>query len=265
GAMAWMLGYGALGSGLGLMSGIQGVLTGTLTAYGASMSLAGALMAIGAVSGFVGGLVATGSFKGAAFGALSGAAAAGIGNAFQGSWAGKLGKFRELSRAMAHGISGGVISDVQGGKFGVGGAGDGSTLLVYDSVSAGKGDAYFSWDKGDDLTQWIDDHRALGFRIKVVGHSYGADTAATVVANGHYVDELVTVDPVGWSRPSYGDVAKYSGCWENYNAQGSGWTLNNIIAGFGGAWNSGPARFADYYSVVNKDHAAIWVILYPHL
>lgn len=98
-----------------LGAGIAGVFTGVVGA-----STVGAFTAIvaGAIGGFVGGLIATGSLKGALFGALSGAVAAGIGNHYGASNWRRPGM--EMKRALAHGISGGAISEAQGGKFGEG-------------------------------------------------------------------------------------------------------------------------------------------------
>ena len=135
------------------------------TAWGAgaaagTLSLSGAMAAgaiAGAVSGFASGLIMTGTLKGAltgaAFGALSGAAFGAIGHSF-----GKLnvgvgngiraGKNLYLSTAnfvkliASQGLAGGVMSVIQGGKFGHGFATAGltkaatPTILSFDNVVA---------------------------------------------------------------------------------------------------------------------------------
>jgi hypothetical protein len=96
----------------------------------------------------------------------------------------------------------------------------------------------------------------------VYGHSYGGDTAASVVAAGHPVDTLITVDPVSWFRPSYAAVAANAGTWVDYNATGGGGSLPNFIAGIGGAWNNAPSG---YTSVIGLpyNHAQIMCVVAP--
>ena len=66
----------------------------------------------GAAAGFVGGAIASGSLKGALQGAFSGALFGGIGGA--------LGNAHTAVQVGAHALAGGVISTMQGGKFGHG-------------------------------------------------------------------------------------------------------------------------------------------------
>src|SRR5262249_8306507 len=80
------------------------------------------------------------------------------------------------------------------------------TQYIQDSPSLGA--AYFTWDQRSALASWID---ANGGAVTVVGHSWGAATAATVVAAGHQVESLITVDPVSWLRPDYVAVAANAG------------------------------------------------------
>ncbi|GIX34229.1 MAG: hypothetical protein KatS3mg126_0008 [Lysobacteraceae bacterium] len=84
--------------------------------YGAASSWASGWAASatvsGAVSGFVGGAVASGSVKGGVQGAFSGAVLGGIG----GQYGGRV----TVGRVTASGLAGGVLADLQGGKFGHG-------------------------------------------------------------------------------------------------------------------------------------------------
>jgi len=105
----------------------------------------------------------------------------------------------------------------------------------------------------------IDKQNAAGMNIRVIGHSYGGDTAATVVSRGHHVDVLVTVDPVGLSRPSLDVVAANSGLWINIDSAGGGFSQANIIAYLGGAWDNAPSRYSNRHYRVKLDHADVWM------
>jgi hypothetical protein len=65
----------------------------------------------GAIAGAAGGFVATGSLRGAFTGAVTGAAFGAIGASFETNGAGHIG---------SHALTGGILSDLQGGKFGHG-------------------------------------------------------------------------------------------------------------------------------------------------
>ena len=97
---------------------------GILTA-GASTALQGFLFAT--LGGALSGGIAVGSIEGALWGAFSGAVFFGVGQGFAGSLGegqgvfGSTFKSGELVRAsVAHGLAGGTISEMQGGKFGHG-------------------------------------------------------------------------------------------------------------------------------------------------
>ena len=89
-------------------------------------------------------------------------------------------------------------------------------------------------------------------RIRVVGHSWGADTAARLAARlgeaGRRLDLLVTIDPVGrrvddafLRRVRAGAVR-----WFNVNATGgAAYHPSDTVAWVGGAWNHRPRRYAD--------------------
>ncbi|WP_235357454.1 RHS repeat-associated core domain-containing protein [Arsukibacterium sp. MJ3] len=106
-AIATVITYGAASSWVAGWGATWGAAATASSA--ATLTWAGGAAA-GAMAGFVGGAVATGSLRGAANGAFSGAVFGGIGSAGWGSEA-TLG---------AHALSGGVISDLQGGNFGHG-------------------------------------------------------------------------------------------------------------------------------------------------
>jgi hypothetical protein len=86
--------------------------------FGAASAYFGSVIAGGAAAGFVGGAIATGSLKGALTGAFTGAIFAGIGSAFNAS----SGFFETggLGHIGSHAITGGILSDLQGGNFGHG-------------------------------------------------------------------------------------------------------------------------------------------------
>ena len=101
-----------------------------------------------------------------------------------------------------------------------------------------------------------------GTRIVVVGHSWGADTAAEVVGRlgqqGRPIDMLVTIDPVGngLSRDFMQRVRAGSREWINVNAVGGSPTeTSNIIAGVGGEYGRLPQGFASQHFDAPYTHA----------
>jgi hypothetical protein len=116
---------------------------------------------------------------------------------------------------------------------------------------------YFTWDQASQLTQWGNGVDASGGQITLIGHSYGGDTAASVVANGLKVKTLITLDPVSYIQPNFQQVAANSGQWLNFVATGGGLTLPNAIAGVGGAWNNATQGYATKTTDVSVDHANI--------
>jgi Resolvase, N terminal domain/Alpha/beta hydrolase family len=126
---------------------------------------------------------------------------------------------------------------------------------------------YFTWDNAADLATWGNGVDASGGQITLIGHSYGASTAATVVANGLKVQTLVTLDPVGYLQPNFQQVAADSRQWLNYVAAGGGLTLPNAIAGVGSAWNDTTMGHATSTVNVSLDHGGIesWKMFGPLL
>jgi len=96
-----------------------GAASGWAAGWLAGTSLAGSQIAIGAIAGgitgFVGGGIATGSLRGALKGAFSGAVFGAIGGSFKAYGIENVG-----AQMGIHAVAGGIMSDLQGGKFGHG-------------------------------------------------------------------------------------------------------------------------------------------------
>ena len=140
----------------------------------------------------------------------------------------------------------------------VGGFGDCRNKFVRRMFEAyGKnGDLYFEHYQERALAEWIDESNS-NYSITVIGHSYGGNSAARVVANGYRVHRLITVDPVGRFKPNFKNVAKYSAVWTNYVATGGGINRNNLIARMGGWYGHRPKQYASHHICVDKDHVDI--------
>ena len=128
---------------------------------------------------------------------------------------------------------------------------------------------YFTHDQDDELKKWLNEQgKTYGSdSVGLIGHSWGGDTAATVVAHGAKVGALITIDPVSHFPPNLEDVKANTKNWINVNAnpdkvdraQESG--PGNIIAGLGGAWNDDPKGYADHHYNANINHADAWKVL----
>lgn len=142
----------------------------------------------------------------------------------------------------------------------VGGLFDGAYRPVGDIFDRAKRDAppntqveYVSHDAPSRIRKLIEE-ASPGTRIVVVGHSWGADTAAEVVGRlgrqGHLIDMLVTVDPVGngLSEDFMRRVRAGSREWINVNAVGGSPTeASNLIADAGGRYRRLPQGFASQH------------------
>ncbi|MDC0601904.1 hypothetical protein OAP14_02615 [Aliiglaciecola sp.] len=131
----------------------------------------GTAYGIAAATGFASGYVSTGSLKGALTGAFTSMAFLGVGQATMG--------MHGAVKALAHGVTGGIISDLQGGKFGHG------------FISAGltKG-AQVAGLISDKLIQGIIGSALVGGTIsKITGNKFanGAITAAFQFAMNRFV------------------------------------------------------------------------------
>jgi hypothetical protein len=115
-AVAAVVTYGAptgWAASLGLTNSITMTVLGTTQTFVTGLSLGGYAFA-GAVTGFVSGAIGSGSLKGALRGAFSGAVFGGLG---YGQHAQGWGTATQLG---THALAGGILSDLQGGKFGHG-------------------------------------------------------------------------------------------------------------------------------------------------
>jgi pimeloyl-ACP methyl ester carboxylesterase len=118
--------------------------------------------------------------------------------------------------------------------------------------------AYFDWTQSRAIEDWLKHYP----HSSIVGHSYGGDTAASVVAKGASVTTLVTIDPVSRFRPSFKKVASHCQYWANYLAIGHDRGLRstqvNLVAKFGGHWMHQPKQYCDEHVVSDQhDHMTI--------
>jgi RHS repeat-associated protein len=97
---------------------------GWAAGYWGSALTAGQAFGVAVAGGFAAGAVTTGTLKGGLQGAFSAAAFYGVGSYFEGAkWAknaddaSKLSSIGRTAKIVAHGATGGIVSDVQGGKF----------------------------------------------------------------------------------------------------------------------------------------------------
>jgi pimeloyl-ACP methyl ester carboxylesterase len=135
-----------------------------------------------------------------------------------------------------------------------------SAYVAYLAANPTANVKYFTWDNAADLTAWGNKVDASGGQITLIGHSYGAATAAIVVADGLKVQTLVTLDPVSYLQPNFQTVAANiatGGQWLDFVAAGGGLTLPNVIAGVGSAWNNATQGYATQTTDVGVDHANI--------
>ncbi|RVU33533.1 hypothetical protein EOE67_16075 [Rheinheimera riviphila] len=137
----------------------------------------------------------------------------------------------------------------------VGGALDPTTRLLKRFVRPGQ--QYFRWTEHRALSRWLDAHRDQ--QALVIAHSYGASTAVTVIAAGHPVAELITIDPVGWRKPRGAALQLYCQRWSNYQAVDTKFNVANLVATVGGSWRRWPAAFAHQHLEIPADHAEIVV------
>ncbi|WP_062063730.1 RHS repeat-associated core domain-containing protein [Cellvibrio sp. OA-2007] len=143
---------------------------------------------------------------------------------------------------------------------GVGGAGDYSKNTLMGDISDRFGFKFFKHYQGGKLAKWIDAQNALGLKVRVISHSWGADTAMGVIAKKHTVDTLITVDPVGWFRPNLANVKSNTRMWINYDSDYPGISFRggNFWSWIGGSYNDAPKGYADFhYDITTQPHADI--------
>lgn len=151
----------------------------------------------------------------------------------------------------------------------VGGADDIDMQPMYEKYKAFIWDnpripaAYFEWDQGAALGNWID---ANNNDVVVIGHSWGGNTAAAVVAAGHNVAMLITIDPVSYVHPDFQAVKANSSVWYDFSATGDGYfSGSNVIAALGHQWGNSPSNYVTGRVVPGaQSHAAAVCVLAPH-
>lgn len=118
----------------------------------------------------------------------------------------------------------------------------------------------FTWDEAAEAEAFIRS-QPPGTRVRLVGHSYGGDTAAQIAARmgaaGQPLDMLVTIDPVGRGASTgfFDRVRQGTRRWIDVNATGgSSFERSNLIAGFGGSWDYTPMGHADEFINVPVRH-----------
>jgi pimeloyl-ACP methyl ester carboxylesterase len=149
----------------------------------------------------------------------------------------------------------------------VGGFGDHSANRnVADSTSLNKnvyGDNYYATHTdGDEISKLIS-QLPKGQTVNLIGHSYGADTAADVaVDNPGRVNTLVTIDPVSHFPQDFAAIHDSVNTWVNVNAIGNpdSSTLDSAVGGnpiayIGGEWGSEPDNFATIPITAPLNHA----------
>ena len=139
----------------GLFKGINKLLGkfAPIVAIAAAIFIPGAQFMIAALgkfgaavaAGFISGGIATGSLKGAFAGAFSAAVFYGVGSAFKDvAGADKFGTLAHAGKTVAHGFTGGVMSVLNGGKFGNGFMSAGLTQLAAPAINGIDEGARFS-------------------------------------------------------------------------------------------------------------------------
>jgi pimeloyl-ACP methyl ester carboxylesterase len=130
---------------------------------------------------------------------------------------------------------------------------DAYTQLLRRHVPAGQ--QYFQWYQYRAIKRWIQQHQHQ--QTLIIAHSYGASTAAAIVAEGYRVSELITIDPVGWRKPSTMQLRRFCQHWRNYCAADARLNFANLVARCGGHWNDWPATSAHQHQRLEVDHAMI--------
>jgi len=174
-----------------------GIATGALFA---SLEVVGTSAAWGVAigGGALAGLVNSGNLRGALYGAFSAAAFHGVGTYFsniRGAAAKNLGRFGNfvkdnlrLTKTIAHGLTGGIMNELQGGKFAHGFLSAGATQALAPSIeSIGIGDGSLSF--GDRALR-VASAAALGGAVSEVTGGKFANGAVTGAFSRGFNDEL---------------------------------------------------------------------------
>ncbi|MEO9943780.1 RHS repeat-associated core domain-containing protein [Paraglaciecola sp.] len=158
-------------------------LPGSTAIWGAAAGGFGATVATGALAGYV----ATGSLKGALTGAFTAGVFYGVGSAF-GNADVAFGSAKHFGKVLAHGMTGGVMSVLQGGKFGHGFASAGMAQFAAPGI-----------DGIDSTTSGISAQRVIA--AAVIGGT------TSVITGGKFANGAVT----GAFSRAFNDELHYNG------------------------------------------------------
>jgi RHS repeat-associated protein len=139
----------------------------------------------------------------------------------------------------------------------IGGAGDATSGIVRDFVRDlhDPNSHYYSHSDAAAIQAFINSQPASE-PINLIGHSWGGNVAANIAESSpRRIDMLITVDPVGVNRPDLNAVRNNATTWIDVNAAtASPWTLANVVAGVGGAYNDAPKPYADVFINASANH-----------
>ena len=138
---------------------------------------------------------------------------------------------------------------------------------VHDYVTrADPGATYFYQSETKEILEFIR-KQPPGVKINLIGHSYGADTAAVVAARSERrIENLITIDPVSRKGagsdegPSYAKVKSNTNWWHNVNSASPRRSIDesipagNVLAWLGGAWEERQRKFTDSFVTATADH-----------
>jgi pimeloyl-ACP methyl ester carboxylesterase len=176
------------------------------------------------------------------------------------------GSWRSIDGSASGFLSTGLIDPI---VF-IGGANDATSRIVYNvfrSFAAQNTDLivrYFSHDQRRAILTFLKSYGAAP--ITLVGHSWGADTAAAVAASapkklGRAINLLITIDPVGrfTSNGFFERVAAGTDRWVNVFTPSNS-SRGDTVAGVGGRWGDDAAGFADVHfnsTLVHEDFSGM--------
>jgi len=167
-----------------------GTAAGAAWGYWGAGVTAGQAFAAVVVGGFAAGAVQTGTLQGGVYGAFSAALFYGIGSAFtQGNagWAyndaGQMTAGGVAAKTLAHGVAGGVMSSLQGGKFGYGFVSAGVTQL-----SGGQIDRIDAANPGFSISRTVA-AAAVGGTVSAITGGKFANGAVTAAFSRAFNDE----------------------------------------------------------------------------
>ncbi|WP_371196112.1 RHS repeat-associated core domain-containing protein [Glaciecola sp. SC05] len=175
-----------------------GAASGWAAGWGFTGATAGAVS--GAIAGAAGGFVATGTLRGTLTGAFTGAAFGAIGGYFKGT-----SLEGGLAHIGSHGLAGGVISDLQGGKFGHGFFSAGLTKGLNINASFDKFGA--GWDIVRITTAAI----VGGTISKITGGKFGNGAVTAGMAQALNGNSQIEDPDIGGYSPASGNYATENG------------------------------------------------------